>query len=151
MLLSCFPFLTSLSQLFPLYFTFLFCFFSILTGGEEPSLSSPPPPKKGSSRALCIVEGCTKLRQTNTNNMCASHYTESKKSGEKRKRERKDVAYEEVEVAVDVEFAPSPRAKRARRGRRSDHNLDGGPHKRPRGKAPAGKLWDSHHGAWIDE
>ena len=32
-----------------------------------------------------------------------------------------------------------------------DYNLDGGPHRRPRGKAPVGKLWDSHHGAWIDE
>lgn len=85
------------------------------------------------------------------NKMCASHFTESQKSGGKRKRGRKNVVYEEVEEAVDVEFAPSPRSKRARRGRRSDYNLDGGSHRRPRGKAPVGKLWDSHHGAWIDE
>ena len=86
------------------------------------------------------------------NKMCASHFTESQKSGEgKRKRGRKNVVYEEVEEAVDIEFAPSPRAKPARRGRRSDHNVDGGPHRRPRGKVPVGKLWDSHHGTWIDE
>jgi len=50
--------------------------------------------------------------------MCISHFKESEKSGSKQKRGRRKVVYEEVyEVGVE-DPSPSPRAKRARRGRK---------------------------------
>ena len=82
-------------------------------------------------------------------NTSSGRATSTRKRGRRKVEEYDEEEAEEEEE--EEEFVPSPRAKRARRGRRTDFNLDGGPHRRPRGKTPEGKLWDSHHGAWVDE
>ena len=49
-------------------------------------------------------------------------------------------------VAPAPEPAPDePAPKRPR----AASELSGGPYKRPKGRAPGGKLWDSHAGQWV--
>ena len=112
---------------------------SFHAGGETPTVDSSTPSngKKGTPKK----------------NTPSGRATSARKRGRRKVEEYDDEEVEEEEEEEEEEeaFVPSPRAKRARRGRRNDFNLDGGPHRRPRGKLPEGKLWDSHHGAWVDE
>jgi len=121
--------------------------------------------KQGGCGGMCqshynARQGGGDLESGATRRKGRSRQSSASASNRSRRRKRKTDSDSESSAsssaAAEEEspYSSSPARKRSRRGspvRRTDYNLAGGPHKRPRGRMPSGKVWDSHNGLWIDE